>query len=120
MKSGCHLYFLACSITQLNAQGTADGCVTCAVGNLFKTGMEDWILPAAGSLQFLVPDSVPATDTTIPKKEPDKQWTDNIPGSVDQTDIEIETITSASEKCDPNGAGVCNPYWADRFTYLQP
>lgn len=54
------------------------------------------------------------------KKEPDKKWTDNLPGSVDQPDIEIETITSASEKCDPDGAGVCNPYWADRFTYLQP
>lgn len=120
MKSACCLYFLACLITLLNAQGTADGCVTCAVGNFFKTGLEDWILPAAGALQYLAPDSVPAPDATIPKKEPDEQWTNNIPGSLDQPDIETETITSGDEKCDPNGAGVCNPYCADRFTCLQP
>lgn len=61
MKWGCCLYFFARSIPLLNSQGTDDGCVTCAVGNFFKTGLEDWILPlAAVALQFLVPDSVPA------------------------------------------------------------
>lgn len=104
MKWGCCLYFLACSITLLIAQGTDDGCVTCALGNFFKTGLEDWVLPsAAGALQFLVPDSVPAPDTTK-LREPDKQWTNDIPGSVIQPDLGTET--SPDEKCDPNGRGV--------------
>lgn len=90
--------FLAFSITRLNAQGTAEGCVTCAFADFFKTGLEEWILPAAGTLQFLLPDPA-LPDPTTPKNEPDKQWTNNLPGISDQADIQLEVV----EKCDPNG-----------------
>lgn len=103
MKWSCYLYFLACLFTLSKAQGTDEGCITCAVGKFFETGLEDWILPtAAGALQFLVPDSSPAPDAF--PKEPDKQWTNNNPGTVNEPDIEILSIDD--KKCDPNGAGV--------------
>lgn len=98
------LCFLACLINLLNAQGTAEGCVTCALADFFTTGLEEWILPAAGALQFFQPDSAP--DTSIPKNEPDKQWTNNLPGSSDQSDIENESVASPDEKCNPNGPKV--------------
>lgn len=98
------LCFLASSITLINAQGTAEGCVTCAFADFFKTGLEEWIPPAVGTLQFLQPDSAP--ETNIPKNEPDKQWTNNLPGSSDQADIQLEIVGSPDEKCDPNGPDV--------------
>lgn len=106
MKWSCYLYFLACPIISSKAQGTDEGCITCAIGKIFEAGFEDWILPsAAGVLQFLVPDSSPAPDT-IPK-EPDKQRTNNNPGIVNEPDIEIQTIVSPDDKkCDRNGDGV--------------
>lgn len=105
MNWSCYLSFLACSITLSKAQGTDEGCSTCAVGKLFEAELEDWILPvAAGSLQFLVPDSSPAPDA-IPK-EPDKQCTNNNSGLVNEPDIEIQTIVSSGDKkCDRNGDG---------------
>lgn len=45
-------------------------------------------------------------DTTIPETGPEKQGTSDLPGSVDQSDIEIESIASPDKKCDPNGAQV--------------
>lgn len=93
--------FLACSITRLNAQGTAEGCVTCAIADFFKSGLEEWILPAAGTLQFLKPDPA-LLDPTTQKNEPAKQWTNNLPGISDQTDIQLEVV----EKCDPNDPDV--------------
>lgn len=94
--------FLACSITRLKAQGTVEGCVTCALSDFFKAGLEEWILPAASTLHFLLPDPTPP-DPTTPKNEPDKQWTNNIPGiSPDQADIQLEVV----EKCDPKGPDV--------------
>lgn len=106
MKWGRCLYFLTCSVTISKAQGTDEGCITCAVGKLFETGLEEWILPTAASLQFKVPDPSSESDTSI-RKEPDKQWTNNNPGSVNEPDIEIDTILSPDDqKCDPNGAGV--------------
>ena len=106
MKWGCCLSLVACSAILSEAQGTADDCITCAVSDFFKTGVEDWILPAAGTLQFLVPNPVPVPDTSIPKTDPGKQRTNDLPGSVDQPDIELENIASPIENCDPNGAGV--------------
>lgn len=98
--------FLACSITRLNAQGTAEGCVTCAFADFFKTGLEEWVLPALGTLQFLQPDPAPL-DPTIPKNEPDQQWTNNFPENFDQADIQLEIIVDVpGEKCDPNGPKV--------------
>ena len=106
MKWVYYLHFLACPITLSKAQGTDEGCITCAVGKFFDTGLENWILPtAAGALQFFVPDSSPAPDT-IPN-ETDSQETKNNPGSVNEPDIEIQTIASPDDKkCDPNGAEV--------------
>lgn len=106
MKWVYYLYFFACSITLSKAQATDEGCITCAVGKFFETGLEDWILPtAAGPLHFFVPDSSPAPDT-IPN-ETDNQGTNNNPESVNEPDIEIQTIASPDDKkCDPNGAGV--------------
>lgn len=106
MKSGCFLYLLACLITVLKAQGTADGCITCLFGDLFKSSWEDWILPAAGILQFFVPDSTLAPETTIPKTDPGNQKTNDLPGMVNQPDIELQTIISPDKECNPNGAGV--------------
>ena len=104
MKWGCCLYLLACSITLLKAQGTADGCVTCAVGDFFKSTWEDWILPAP--------------ETPIPKTDPDNHGTNNLPGRVNQPDIELQTIVSPDNECNPNGAGVSDPRGADRFNIL--
>ncbi len=123
MKWVYYLYFLACSITLSKAQGTDEGCITCAVGKFFETGLEDWILPtAAGVLQFFVPDSSPDSSPApdaIPN-ETDNQGTNNNPGSVNQPDIEIQTIASPDDqKCDPNGAGVSViPRFAGRFNML--
>lgn len=105
--------FLACSVTPLNAQGTAEGCVTCAIADFFKTGLDEWILPAAGTMQFLQPDPAPL-DPTTPKNEPAKQWINNLPGISDQTDIQLEVV----EKCDPNGSDVSVflPALTDKFT----
>lgn len=105
MERVCYIFFIACSITLLEAQGTADGCVTCAVGDFFKAGWEDWILPAAGKLQFLLPDSEPAPDTTFPKPEPGKQGTNNSPGNINQPAIE-EIVADPDRKCSSNGAAV--------------
>lgn len=118
MKWGYCLYLLAGSITLLKAQGTADGCVTCAVGDFFKSTWEDWILPAAGTLQILVPELTPAPETPIPKTDPDNHGTNNLPGRVNQPDIELQTIVSPDNECNPNGAGVSDPRGADRFNIL--
>lgn len=123
MKWVYYLYFLACSITLSKAQGTDEGCITCVVGKFFETGLEDWILPtAAGVLQFFVPDSSPDSSPApdaIPN-ETDNQGTNNNPGSVNQPDIEIQTIASPDDqKCDPNSAGVSViPRFAGRFNML--
>lgn len=106
MKWGCCLYTFAYLSTLSEAQGEADGCVTCALGDFFKSGLEEWILPAVGALQFLVPGSGQGPDTTIPETDPKKHGTNNLPGSVDQFDIEIESTASPDKKCDPNGAQV--------------
>lgn len=103
MKRGCYLFFIACSIALLEAQGTADGCVTCAVGDFLKAGWEDWILPAA---QFLLPDSEPARDTPFPKPEPEKQGTNNLPGNANEPAIELEIDADPDKKCNPNGDAV--------------
>ena len=107
MKWSCYLYILACSVTLSTAQGTDEGCSTCALGKFLESGFENWILPsAAGALQFLVPDSSPAPDA-IPE-EPEKQRMNDYPGIVKEPDIEREFIVSPdnSEKCDRNGDGV--------------
>ncbi|MCJ1348489.1 hypothetical protein MMC31_006721, partial [Peltigera leucophlebia] len=105
MKWGWCFYLIPCLSTLSEAQGKADRCVTCALGDFFNTGLEEWFLPAVGALQFLVPDSDPGPDTTIPERDPKNQGTNNLPGSVDQPDIEIESTDSHDKKCDPNGAG---------------
>lgn len=111
----CCLYLLACSITLLKAQGTADGCVTCAVGDFLRSSWEDWILPAAGTLQFLLPDSTPAPETHIPNPDPDNRRINDLPGRVNQPDIELHTIVSPYKECNTNGDGVSDPRGADRF-----
>lgn len=116
MKWGYCLYLLACSITLLKAQDTADGCVSCAFGDFLKSSWQDWILPAVDALQFLVPDSAPAPETTTPKEDPASQRTNDFPGRVDQPDIEIQNIVSSDKECNPNGTGVSDPRCADRFT----
>lgn len=104
MKWGCCLYIFAYLSTLSEAQDKADGCVTCALGDFIDSGLEQWVLPAVGALQFLVPGSDQGPDTTIPETDPEKQGTNDLPGSVDQSDIEIESIASPDKKCDPNGA----------------
>lgn len=107
MKWSCYLYILARSVTLSKAQGTDEGCSTCAVGKIFEAGFEDWILPTvADALQFLVPDPSPVPDA-IPE-EPDKQRMNNNPGIVNKPDIEREIIVSPdnSKKCDRYGDGV--------------
>lgn len=116
MKWGYCLYLLTCSITLLKAQDTADGCVSCAFTDFFKSSWQDWILPAADTLRFLVPDSTPAPETTIPKDDPDSQRTNDFPGRVDQPDIELQNIVSSDKECNPTGTGVSDPRGADRFT----
>lgn len=106
MKRVCYLFFIACSIALSEAQGAADGCVTCAVGDFLKAGWEGWILPAARTLQFLQPDSDPAPDTTFPKPEPEKQWTNNLPGKLNELAIELEIVGDPDKKCNPNGDAV--------------
>lgn len=112
----CCLYLLACSITLLKAQGTADGCVTCAVGDFLKSSWENWILPAASTLQFLVPDSTLAPDTPIPETDRENQGINDLPGRVNQPDIKLQNIVSGDKECNPNGAGVSNLRGADQFT----
>lgn len=106
---------LACSITLLKAQGTADGCVTCAVGDFFKSSWDNWTLPAAGTLQFLLPKSTPAPDTPIPNTDSDNQRTNDLPGRVNQPDVELQIIVDPDKQCNSNDAGVSDPRGADRF-----
>ncbi|MCJ1342701.1 hypothetical protein MMC31_000889 [Peltigera leucophlebia] len=110
MKWGCCLYIFAYLSTLSEAQDKADGCVTCALGDFIDSGLEQWVLPAVGALQFLVPGSDQGPDTTIPETDPEKQGTNDLPGSVDQSDIEIESIASPDKKCDPNGAQLIGPF----------
>lgn len=86
MNWGCCLSIIAYFSTLSEAQGSADGCVTCVLGDFFKSGWDEWILPAVGTLQFLVPDSDRGPDTTIPEAPPKKQGTIGLPGSFDQSD----------------------------------
>lgn len=103
----CRLYLVTCSISLLEAQGTNDGCITCAAADdLFKAGWENLVVPAENTLQFLVPGSAPVPDTTIPKPDPKDEGINNVPGIVDQPDIELQTTVEQGEECDPNGAGV--------------
>lgn len=57
-------------------------------------------------------------DTTIPEAAPKKQGTNGLPGSFDQSDIEIEITASPDKKCHPIE---CPSEWScdpDRFTIL--
>lgn len=120
MKRVCYLLFIAYSIAMLEAQGTADSCVTCAVGDLLKAGWEDWILPAARTLQFLQPDSEPAPLTSFPKPEPEKQGTNNLPGKVNEPAIELEIVADPDKKCSSNGDAVSLIFFNERCIMLTP
>lgn len=52
-------------------------------------------------------------DTTIPEAAPKKQGTNGLPGSFDQSDIEIEITASPNKKCDliecPSECGPATP-----------
>lgn len=99
MKRICYLFFLACSITLLEAQFTADDdCLTCAVGDFLKAG---W--------QFFMPELEPAPEMTFPKPEPEKQGTRNSLGNVNQPDIETDIVADPDKNCNSNGAAVSLP-----------
>lgn len=103
----CRLYLFTCSFSLLEAQGTNDGCITCAAADdLFKAGWDNLVAPAANTLQFLVPGSAPVPDTTSPKTDPKDEEINNVPGIVNQPDIELQTTEEQDEECDPSGAGV--------------
>lgn len=46
------------------------------------------------------------TDPTFPKPEPEKEGTKNLPGRVNQPDIELKTVASPDKECNLNGARV--------------
>lgn len=120
MKPVCYIFFIACSIALSEALGAADGCLTCALGDFLKAGWEDWILPAARTLQFLQPDSEPAPDTTFTKPEPEKQGTNNLPGNVNEPAIELEVVADPDKKCNPNGDAVSMIFFNGRCIMLTP
>ena len=119
MRYLCYFYSFSASLLSLaQAQGSNDGCITCALGDFFKGGfdygLDNWILPAsAGAAKLFTPDPSSSPDVTEPAQgfvdpqaDPGKQRTNNLPGTTDQVDFELQVIGSPDAKCDPNGAGV--------------
>lgn len=103
-------------LISLSQGQTADGCITCAVGDVLKGGwggLESWLgnnlePAAAGTLKFFDPNlgiTYSTLDFVKPEIDPVEEKPKDLPAP-----IEVEVIANPTDdkNCDPNGAGVSN------------